>query len=79
MNPIAIIASLFGLFSKTDTGAKVGAGISYVGIGAALSPLAVLAFKHKDEVLTCITIGNAALMGGIIAAVVLVARGTRAG
>lgn len=74
-----LISSLFGLFSKTDTGAKVGAGVSYLGIGAALAPVAVLAFKHKDEVLTCLTIGNAAIMGGIIAAVVLVARGTRAG
>lgn len=79
MNPISIITSLFGLFSKTDTGAKVGASVSYLGTGLALAPVVALLVKDRDMVLATVTLGDAALIGGILAAVVLVARGTRAG
>lgn len=71
------LATLLSFFSKTDTGAKVGAGISYVTAGVALAPVVALLFKHRDDVLTTVTVGDAALIGGILSAVVLVARGTR--
>ena len=77
MNPISLIVSLFGLFNKTDTGAKIGAGTSYVAIGAALAPVALLAAKNWNDVFMTLTVGEGVIIGSLVASIILIALKTR--
>ena len=81
MNPLSILTAIFGFFSKTDAGAKTGNAISIVAVIAALTPLALWAVNHTNDVFVefTLTYGEAAFWGAILSVIVLVARGTRAG
>ena len=81
MNPLAILTTIFGFFSKTEAGAKTGSAISIAAVIVALTPVALWLVNHTNDkfVEFTLTYGEAAFWGAILSVIVLVARGTRAG
>lgn len=68
-----MIKKLFELlFSSTGAETAVN-GVVNVAAIAALAPVALWFVSHKDEVLTTITYGQAAVLGAIVAVIVKVA------
>lgn len=76
MNPLSW---LIKIFSGNAVGNAVGKAATSIGVIAALAPLAIWLVANKDEQFICISYGELAFFGGILAMNLLIAYSTRAG
>lgn len=73
-----IIKAIARIFSG-GAGAAVGTAATVAAVVASLTPLVAMVFKERNEVLTTVTVGDAAFYGAIFAIMLTVAWLTRRG
>jgi hypothetical protein len=73
-----ILKSIAGIFTG-GAGAAVGTVATFAGVVVAITPLVAMVFKERNEVLTVVTVGDAAFYGVITASFLMVAWLTRRG
>lgn len=78
MSLAPIIQTLLGFFGQ-GIGQKIGNAVSTGASVAALAPLGALLLKEKDTVIATLTLGDVALFGGVLFAIIQVAHLTRPG
>lgn len=71
-----LLKSIAGIFSG-GAGAAVGTVATFAGIVAAVTPMIAMVFKERNEVLTVVTVGDAAFYGCGFAVMLTVAWLTR--
>lgn len=73
-----LLKGIAGIFTG-GAGAAVGTVATFAGVVVAITPLVAMVFKERNEVLTVVTIGDAAFYGVGFAIMLAVAWLTRRG